>query len=52
MQKNRLGHMVSTEKTINQIDPVGSRYGPNHDGLVCAEPNRHILAYISDWVEL
>ena len=49
MQKNGLGHTVSTQKTISQTDPAGSRYGPKRDGLVCAKPNRHVLAYISGW---
>ena len=47
MQKMKLGHTVSTRKTINETDPSGSRYGQKLDGLVCAKPNRHVLAYIS-----
>ena len=49
MQKNKLGHTVSTQKMINQMDPSGSRYEQKHDGLVCAKPNRHVLTYISGW---
>ena len=49
MRKNKLGHMVSMQITINQTDPSGSRYGPKRDDLVCAKPNRHILTYISGW---
>ena len=46
---NGLGHTVSTQKTISQTDPAGSRYGPKRDGLVCAKPNRHVSACISGW---
>jgi hypothetical protein len=34
------------QKMINQTYPSGSRYGQKRDGLVCAKPNRHVLAYI------
>ena len=34
---------------INQMEPFGSRYGQKRDGMVCAKPNHHILAYISGW---
>ena len=27
MQKNKLGQTVSTQNTINQMNPSGSRYG-------------------------
>jgi hypothetical protein len=28
---------------------LDSRDGQKHDGLVCAKPNRRVLAYISSW---
>ena len=37
MQKNKLGHTVSTQKMINQTDPCGSRYRHKYDGLVCSK---------------
>ena len=49
MQKNKLGHTVSTQKTIIKTDHPSLRYKPKCDGLVCAEQNRHVLAYISGW---
>ena len=33
MQMNKLGHIFSVQKTINQRDPSGSRYGPKRDSL-------------------
>ena len=45
----KLGQTVSMQKTINQTDPSGSRYGQKRDGLVCTKPYCHVLAYISGW---
>ena len=46
MQKNRLWHTVSMQKTINQLDHPSWRYKRKRDGLVCTKPNRRVFAYI------
>ena len=49
MQNNRLGHTVSSQKTIIQTDPPSRRYWQKRDGLFFTKPNLHILAYVSGW---
>jgi hypothetical protein len=49
IQMNKLGHMGSMQKLINQTDLSGLRYEQKRDSLVCAKPNLHVLAYISSW---
>jgi hypothetical protein len=49
MEKNRLWHTVSMHKTINQLDPSGSRYKQKCAVLVWRKPNHRVFAYISSW---
>ena len=44
MQKNRLWHAVSTQKTINQSDHPSLRYKRKRDSLVWAKPTLLVLA--------
>jgi hypothetical protein len=55
IQIDRLGHTVSSQKTIIQTNPRSSRYEQKRCGLVCTKPNLQVLSYISGkdgWIEL
>ena len=47
IQIDRLGHTISTQKSIVQSDHSCLRYEQKRHGLVCAKPNLHVLSYIS-----
>jgi hypothetical protein len=47
MQNDRLGHTVSSQKTIIQTDPRSRRYWQKSGGLVCIAPNQNIMANTS-----
>ena len=49
IQIDRLGHTISTQKSIVQSDHPCLRYKTKREGLVWRKPNRDVFAHISSY---